>query len=216
MSNFQKVIDLYESLPHMKERHALIMRDFIKRNDISDILEIGFLQGKSSAYFAAILEDFGRGHLTTIDKMSARQLEPNIEHVLSSLNLAHRVTPIFAYRSHTWELGKLVRKVPRPQFDMCYFDGGHTWDITGFGFVLVDMLLKPGGWIVFDDIDWTILRSLKRMNNPKGLEPYKKYSEDEKKAPGVRLVFEYLVPHFRYQNMHENKEVGWGFARKPL
>jgi predicted O-methyltransferase YrrM len=200
----------------MKETHALIMRDFIKEHDISEILEIGFFKGKSSAYFAAILEDLGRGHLTTIDKMSARQLDPNIEHVLNSLNLAHRATPVFAYRSHTWELGKLIRKRPRPRFDMCYFDGGHTWDITGFGFVLVDMLLKPGGWIIFDDMNWTILKSLKRINYPEGLKPYKKYSEDEKKAPGVRLVFEQLVPHFRYQDLFENREVGWGFARKPL
>jgi predicted O-methyltransferase YrrM len=214
MSHFQRVNEVYDTLPYMREPQAVIMRDFIQDQRVSDILEIGFFQGKSSAYFAAILEDLGRGHLMTIDKQNAKKHNPNILDVLSSLGLALRVTPVFAVRSHTWELGKLIRQSPRPQFDMCYFDGGHTWDVTGFGFMLVDMLLKPGGWIIFDDLDWTIASSVKR--SPDRKDRYKKYSRDERSAPGVRMVFESLLPYYRYENMREDKSVKWGFAQKPL
>ena len=51
-----------------------------------------------------------------------------------------------------------------PTFDLVYLDGGHTWDATGFAFFLVDKLLRSGGWLIFDDIYWTINRS-KRLKD---------------------------------------------------
>jgi predicted O-methyltransferase YrrM len=164
MTNFELVSDKLRDLQYMKESQAVIMKNFIHEHEIKSILEIGFYKGKSTAYFAAILEDLGDGHVVTIDKKIARKYEPNIGETLALVGLSHRVTPIFAHRSHTWELGKLASEAPRPQFDMCYFDGGHTWDVTGFGFLLVDILLKPGGWIIFDDLDWTISKSLSRKS----------------------------------------------------
>ena len=65
------------------------------------------------------------------------------------------MTPILPFRSFTWELQKLIAQVPRPRFDLCYFDGGHTWDNTGFGVLLVDILLRPGGILVLDDMNWS-------------------------------------------------------------
>lgn len=125
---------------------------FIVEQDARHILEIGFYHGKSSAHFEAVLEELGRGHLVTIDRNGARQREPNVEKVLAALGLTHRVMPVYAVRSYAWKMAKLIRTEPRPQFDLCYFDGGHTWDVTGFGFLLVDLILRPGGWIVFDDL----------------------------------------------------------------
>jgi len=216
MNKFDECTQKYEKLPYMNRARALYMRDFIKRSDISNILEIGFFHGKSSAYFAAILEDQGSGHLTTIDMNNAKNRNPNIFDVIQSLNLSHRVTPLFAQRSHTWELAKLIQMNPRPQFDFCYFDGGHTWDVTGFGFLLVDMLLKPGAWIAFDDMDWTISKSI--IHNldirPKLEETYKNYSLDEKESTGVRMVYELIGPHLNYTNFFEEKKFGWGFAQK--
>jgi predicted O-methyltransferase YrrM len=212
MPHFDSVTANFGDLKYMDERRAKFLRDFIIENDVSDVLEIGFHKGKSSAYFAAALEDRGKGHLVTIDKARAKKLSPNIHDVVTTLGLSHRVTPIFAERSHTWELAKMVRTNPRPQFDMCYFDGGHTWDVTGFGFVLVDMLLSPGGWIIFDDLDWTISKSLVRT--PARAHQYRSYSNDEREAPGVRMVFELLVPHLGYINLREEKRFSWGIARK--
>ena len=152
MNNIEKVRTSFDDLEYMGHRQAKLMRDLIIKHDARDILEIGFFHGKSSAYIAAILEDLGRGHLVTLDRDAVRRREPNIEQVLSTLDLTHRVTPVYAHRSYTWEMAMMIQEKPRPQFDLCYFDGGHTWDGTGYGFCLVDMLLRPGGWIVFDDI----------------------------------------------------------------
>jgi predicted O-methyltransferase YrrM len=124
MNYFERVEASFDELPYMRHPQATFMREFIIEHDVRDILEIGFYHGKSSAYFAAILEDLGRGHLVTIDRENALHREPDIMRVLSTLDLTHRVTPVFAERSFTWELGKMLQGKPLPQFDLCYFDGG--------------------------------------------------------------------------------------------
>ena len=100
------------------------------------------------------------------------------------------------------------------QFDFCYFDGGHTWDVTGFGFTLVDMLLRPGGWIVFDDLPWTIEAAVQdKVTVPKH---WRAAGPKERSTPAVRLVFDSLVPHFNYTDRRIINEGQWGIARKPL
>ena len=199
-------------LEYMTRGNAEFMRDFISDRNLSSLLEIGFFKGKSTAYFAAILEDLGRGHITTVDKKTALDHQPNIDGVLEMTGLSHRVTRVVADRSYTWELLKMSRRAQPPQFDFCYFDGGHTWDATGFGFVLVDRLLKPGGWIIFDDLDWTIEKSLE--SSPHMEKTYRKHGADERTTPAVRLVFETLVREFGYRNMSEIGEYSWGVAQK--
>ncbi len=214
MKNFEKVRNSFGELEYMRHSQAELLRDLVVEHDAQDILEIGFFHGKSSAYIASILEDLGRGHLVTIDKDTARKRDPNIEEVLSTLDLTHRVTPVYAHRSYTWELAKMIEAKPRPQFDMCYFDGGHTWDVTGFGFVLVDMLLRPGGWIVFDDLPWTIEAAM--QNKTEVPMHWRAVDSDEGSTPAVKLVFDLLVPHLGYTDIRIINEGQWGIARKPL
>ena len=214
MDNFEKVRSLFGNLEYMRHPQAKLLRDLIIKQDARNVLEIGFFHGKSSAYFASILEDLGRGHLVTLDRETARKREPNIEQVLSTLELDHRVTPVYAHRSYTWELAKMIQEKPRPQFDLCYFDGGHTWDVTGFGFVLVDMLLRPGGSIVFDDLPWTIEAAMQGMAElPR---PWRAVGSEECSTPAVKLVFDTLVPHLGYTDSRIVNEGQWGIARKPI
>ncbi|MCD9198029.1 class I SAM-dependent methyltransferase [Aeromicrobium wangtongii] len=212
MSAFDRVTETWGDLKYMNLARAKYLRELIVTNDMQDLLELGFYKGKSSAYMAAVLEDLGRGHLTTMDRGSARGHEPEINEVLTTVGLEHRVTPIFAHRSFTWELGRMVEQNPRPQFDFCYLDGGHTWDVTGFGFLLVDMMLKPGGIILLDDLDWSIAGS-PQAKTPGGQATYQAYSDDEKAAKGVRMTFEHIADHLGY-DVEEVPKFQWGIARK--
>ncbi len=119
------------------------------------------------------------------------------------------MTPVFAGSSYTWELMRLLEQDPLPRFDFAYIDGGHTWDVSGFGFLLVDRLLAPGGWVLFDDLDWTLggSPSMRKTDWVKALP------EEERTTPQVRKVFEVLVrTHPDYIDVHEHG--GWCWARK--
>jgi predicted O-methyltransferase YrrM len=196
----------------MSIEQARFLSDFIASHNLCDLLELGFFHGKSTAFMAATLEKLGRGHVIAMDLESAKERNPPIVEVLSDLGLTHRVTPVYAHRSFTWELKKLLALSPLHQFDFCYIDGAHTWDGTGYSFFLVDLLLRPGGWVIFDDLDWSIATSASAMKN---VHRYRMYAEEEKVARQVRDVWELLVPARGYQNRSENTVFKWGIARKP-
>jgi hypothetical protein len=99
---------------------------------------------------------------------------------------------------------------PTPRFDFCFLDAGHTWAVDGFGFFLVDRLLKPGGWIIFDDLDWSFSES-----TVKDSDLYRSMLEEERTTKQVRKVYELLVrPHGGYEELRDDR--GWGYARKSL
>ncbi len=122
------------------------------------------------------------------------------------------MTVYYCKRSYTWELQRLISAKDRPQFDFCYFDGGHTWDLTGFGVLLVDMLLRPGGVILLDDMDWSIARSPHYKRNE---HLTKRYDQDEVDSKPVRLVWDTILKHLGYEHIREYPEQKWGLARKP-
>lgn len=214
MKSTEEICKELENIPYMKYRQAEIIKSLITDNNFRNAIELGFYHGKSSVLIASIFEEIGEGHLTTFDLESARKRDPNIVQLLSDYNLSHRVSPVFCERSYTWELAKIMQDTKKPIYDFCYLDGAHTWDSTGFGFFLIDMLLKPGGIIIFDDINWTINKSpAYKKALSEGKDPYAQYSDDEKNAPAVRMVLEELVSTRGYL-CREINEVQWGIAVK--
>lgn len=212
LTRFDEVTRSLGHVKFMTERQALVLRSLIEETEAQDILEIGFYRGKSSAYIGAILEDRGKGSLLTIDRRSGAARKPGIADLLRRMSLEHRVTPVFAHRSFTWELQKLIADGAGARFDFCYFDGGHTWDDTGFGFLLVHLLLRPGGVILFDDMNWTIEHSSSYSKKKELLETF---SPDERTAPTVRRVWDLILPTLGYTDQREITDLGWAMARKP-
>jgi predicted O-methyltransferase YrrM len=205
------VDERFGALPYMNTRKALSLGALIKREGLSSLLELGTFHGKSTAYMAAVLEATGRGKLVTIDRIDAEAKDPNVYQILRSLKLSHRVQVYLEHRSLTWRLMRLIEEHEHPCFDFCYFDAGHSWDVTGYAFFLVDRLLKPGGWVIFDDLDWTYERMIKSG------EPLPDFlsriPEEERRTAQVRKVWDLLVGRSIGYERHE--VIGnWGIARK--
>jgi predicted O-methyltransferase YrrM len=211
--SIERVTERWGETPYMRAEQAAWLRDFLPEHELRSLLELGFYHGKSSAYLAAILEERGgEGHLTTIDLVSAKNLDPCIEDLLEDLGLSHRVTPIYCEQSFTLDLRDMLAQPEPPQFDFCYIDGGHTWDVTGFAFLLVDLLMKPGGWVLFDDLDWTLAKHQRRT----GQKDYAtNWPEKERHMAQVRQVWDILVPARGYEDRQELTDQRWALARKP-
>ncbi len=195
--------------PDMSVAQAKIMWDLIAENEVDDILELGFRHGVSTCYLAGALAGRGGGRVTSIDLMSARDLSPNVLDLAKRTGLEDRIEAFFEPTSYTWRLMRMLEASPEPRFDMCYIDGAHNWFVDGFAFFLVDRLLRPGGWIVFDDLDWTYDRS----PSLKDTDRVKSMPQDERSTPQVRKVYELLVKtHPGYENFRSAD--GWAFAQK--
>lgn len=207
---FEDVNTAVAGTKFMTSKQGRMVYEFIVGHKLGRVLELGFAYGKSTCYLAAAADELGGdAHVVTMDRLGALDREPNIHELLGRCGLAGRVTPVIAETSYTWELMKLLEQEPQPRFDFAYIDGGHTWDVTGFGFFLVDRLLAPGGWVVFDDLNWTLSASptMRDLPEVRGLP------EEQRTTAQVRKVFELLVAnHPSYIDVHE--EHGWGWARK--
>lgn len=92
----------------------------------------------------------------------------------------------------------------------CGIDGGHTWDVTGFGVVLADMLMRPGGWIILDDLEWTISSSAGFRDRETA------HSQEERDANDVRMVWEIIVPQLGHTRGFEERLFHRGIAQKPM
>lgn len=201
----------FHDLPYMEVEQAAKLERFLKRYRLTSCLELGFLHGKSSAFIASVLRDMGKGHLTTIDQKHSIEREPNIHQVLDKLGLEDWVTPIYEPRSYNWRMMRMLEERERPSFDFCYIDAAHTWYDTGFGFFLVDKLLRPGGWILFDDMHFAYEKLLKPGAKKPGY--LARMTPEERETKQVQKVWKLLVKeHPDYDEFIE--EDTWGFARK--
>lgn len=205
----EKTHEIIGDIPYMTLKQALYVDNLIKTNDLENLLELGFMYGVSSSYMASSLKELGRGHLTTIDLKVGKKRDPNIEMLLNKLDLSDYVTIYYEDTSYTWRLMKFLEENTEPIFDFCYIDGAHDWFTDGFAFLLVDKLLKPGGWVIFDDMFWTHSTSPYWRDKPETLAmPY-----EERTTPQVKKVYDLLV---KRNPDYCNFEImdSWGIAQK--
>jgi len=208
--SIESVHDVVAGLPHMTPRQARTITSFMAEHDVHDVLELGFRYGVSTCYMADAMESRGNDwHITTIDLESAQATDPNIEGLLNKLGLRQNVDIFYEPTSYVWRLMKMLEEDPNPRFDLCYLDGAHNWYVDGFAFFLADRLLRPGGWLILDDLYWTYDGSPNLRNSAL----VKSMPREERETQQIKKVFDLLVKgHPAYGEFSANED--WGFARK--
>jgi len=207
--NVENVKKVVKDVPYMSLAQARHMTGFMKEHRLKDVLELGFYQGVSSCYIAGAAKEMG-GRLTTIDLPAARNRSPNITELLDACGLTDTVDVYFELHGFNWRMMKMLEDGKGPRFDLVYLDGGHTWEVTGFAFLLADRLLRAGGWVILDDIDWSYATSTKFKDDP---ETARKFTEDYRATRQVRKVFELLIQqHPEYGDFRIEKN--WAYAHK--
>lgn len=61
--------------------------------------------------------------------------------------------------SYNYNLLNIIKENNQPIYDYAFLDGAHTFAIDALSYFLLDILLKPGGYLDFDDYDWTLKNS---------------------------------------------------------
>lgn len=165
--------------------------------------EIGVDKGDTSLELARYLNGRGTLHLFDFedvalrvrDRLAAQGLENVVVHGCSRCS----------HDSYNWNLMRLLRDTPELRFDYVYLDGAHTWEIDGLAFFLCDMLLRPNGFIDFDDYHWSHAAS--PTCNPESFPGITRmYTAEQIATPQVALVVDLLVRRSgRYREVLRDK-----------
>lgn len=213
--DFERVDRMVSQLPGIPTQWGRRIYDHVLREKPREILELGFWHGKSSCYIAAALHELGEGHLTTVDRASARENSPSISEMLEKAGLSSFVSVNFEANSYTWFLKKEIEAATRdgvtvPKYDLVFIDGAHSWEVDGLAFFLADKLLKAGGHMLFDDYAWSFGTSTALKNT----DMVKRMPSDERDSAQVALIFELLVKQHPSYGDFVVDEDNWAWARK--
>ena len=217
---FEAVERATQGVPYIAPVQARHLYNMLLAERPFEVLELGFAHGASSCYAAAALHELGRGRLTCVDLDSSVDRVPNLETLLEKTGLTDYVDIRREPNSYTWFLKKKVEEQSRggtcePVYDFCYIDGCKNWTVDGCAFFLVDKLLRPGGWILFDDLNWTYkdYEASTGRAATDGLT-HRTMAPDEYVVPHIEAVFRLLVMQHPDYSEFRIDDDSWAFAHK--
>ena len=205
-------------VPHISASQGRALYEHIRENRPGNLLELGTARGGSAVFMAAALEANGAGHLTSVDSTRWQWLDPAPREVLEKAGLSSRVTLDKRFSTYTWFLKAEIEKrldtagSVQPEYDFIFLDGSKNWSADGLAVVLAERLLRPGGWLLLDDLGWNYE---KHCEAPRHYEiEIAKLSDEERIQPHLRAVFDLLIrtnPVFDQFLIQDN---WWGWAHK--
>ena len=180
----------------------------------SSCIELGTGFGATTCVLAAALEANGSGRVVTVDMF--RHEPVNVDVVSSHVGLRERIDIVVDPLGYNWYLADRIRRESesgtcKPVFDFCLLDGAHEFEPDALAFTLVAKLLKPGGALVVDDVNFH-LRQI-----PNWRDSFGNRSDRELDTEQIRMVWELLVrqhPDFEDFRLRQDGRLGWARRRK--
>jgi predicted O-methyltransferase YrrM len=209
----EELASILAGIPYMTPEQGEEISKFIREHDARNCLELGFAHGVGTAYIANAVNENGGGRIVAIDVEDARARNPDIFTTLAQAHVSISSVEIyFEATSYTWRMMRFLEEGQTGKFDFVYLDGAHSWFVDGLAVLLAERLLRPGGWLLCDDLDWTFndpgLRKL-------GLSWVERMPEEERQTPQIRKVWKLLIKsNPSFDLLIERGD--WGYARKAL
>ena len=203
-----------------------LLLDHIQRYDIREVLELGTGFGATSCTIASYFKAQGAGRITTVDRHLHQPV--NVEVLRDYLGLDGRyLNSVVEPLGYNWFLADLLgadssefwkdqmqdpTNGSGPKFDLVFLDGAHEWEPDALAFELATRLLKPGGWIVLDDLDFRLRQIEDRL-------PAGQYSQRELDSFQVRMIYERLLqshPSYGFTRAFPEDRMAWGRKLRPI
>lgn len=131
------------------ESWSELLKDYMGQPDVH-MLEIGCYQGRSTLWWLDNLLSHHTSRITCVDtwdmmKDSETFFDQNIAASGNSIRMRK-------FKMESWKLLSVLS--PEERFDVIYVDGSHEAKDVLFDALMCLHLLKPGGYLIFDDYLW--------------------------------------------------------------
>lgn len=108
----------------------------------------------------------------------------------------------FYQDSYAYSLAKLIEDDRQLYFNYCFIDGAHTFPVDALTFYLCDQVLLPGGFLDFDDYDWTINTS--RLSKSRVIR--KSFSPRQREEKQVAFLLDnFVTTNKNYEVVYKNR-----------
>ncbi|HEY0185553.1 MAG TPA: class I SAM-dependent methyltransferase, partial [Rhodopila sp.] len=179
----------------------------------SACLELGTGLGATTCVIAAALDERRDGRVTTVDMLVREPI--GVQVLAQHTGLAQYIDVVADPVGYTWYLKEIIerqtsRNTCEPCFDFCFLDGAHEWAPDALATFLVAKLLRPGSWLVLDDLDFKL-----RGCQPGWRTVFASRTDAELDAFQVDRVFNLVLrqhPDFADFAVSDGGRTGW--ARK--
>ena len=124
--------------------------------------------------------------------------------------------------TYSWNLFEMVKNNER--FDVVYLDGHHTFYVDLPALVLGHYLLKPGGYYLVDDIQWTLDFMKGQLVNMfdewlfyRRMYNFSDYTDIQKRIAHVDMMVKtILIDQHKYLKVEEYSSPYWCVLKKPV
>ena len=147
----EAIVSAVGDTPFMTTAQGRTVYEHVRSTRPRFVLELGTAHGVGAAYMAGALEPGAR--LITVDHINAA-FDPSPETILDRAGVRDRVEVVREFSSYNWWLKEEIEQ-NEPRFDFVYLDGAKNWTIDGLAVILIEKVLRPGGWLLMDDLSWT-------------------------------------------------------------
>jgi predicted O-methyltransferase YrrM len=190
--------------------------DCVLHSGARTCLELGTGFGATTCVIAAALDELGGGHVTTLDVLVREPIGVNV--LAHHTGLSKYIKVIADPVGYNWHLGEMAQKQTEsgicvPFVDFCFLDGAHEWGPDALATFLVAKLLRPGSWLVLDDLDFKL-----RGCQPGWKTVFADRTDKELDALQVERIFNLVLrqhPHFGAFAISDSGRTGWARKRAP-
>ena len=177
-----------------------------------DCLELGTAFGATACTMAAAVDEIGGGLVTTVDRIERAPV--GVIELAQAVGLGSYIRAVIHDAGYNWFLLDRLRECTtgrtcKPCYDFCFLDGAHLWEPDALAALLVVRLLRPGGWLLLDDLHWH------PKDHPDWQTAFAQLSPAELDTRAVGQVFDLVLkPHPALEHFVLSNEGHMGWCRK--
>ena len=219
---FDALVAAIDGLPIMTPDQGRRIWEHFLEHRPERVLDIGTCYGTSAAYMAGALRHLGRGEVVTVDTSQFDAQSPAKEMVTELLRRCDLTDWVRVVRmphsSYAWWLLEEVQqyRADNDGYDFVYLDGAKNFETDTAAVVMIEQLLRPGGWLLLDDLPWRFAEHPQfEPTTAVANEVSFQLSDAQRTTPHVRAVFDFVVEtHPGFTDYRVDGDGQWGWAQK--
>lgn len=167
-------------------------------NEAPIFAEVGVGIGATTVELLHVLDGSGDLHLFDfVDKVTELASDVKLDGTYKGVTLHTHGNSRRTYNSYAWTLAQFISSLhrkgqPTKIFDLVYIHGLHLFHHDAAACAILKDMIRPGGYIVLDDMQWTIDGS-PSMNPKKRADTRKEFSDEQIRLSHMSLIAEAVL-----------------------